>query len=250
MDLERSVKTAAERSTASALSGLPAATLDQRWQRWRHAENASDGPDEKARLALALHMPDPDWPDVELPDPPAYQSVLTCFSLQAVENVMNALARGFPPEEVVDIVDVDAATVKAIAGRCNELTRRAGLPLSEDALCRPRRTPVYVELMARLTRRPKGAGVLAQEWVNCARIKVPRGSVALIEPAAVARLHALAEMTGCELVSRSTDAGDVGYHLAKRGRGVYGSEPALEWVLAVVWVAAGLAVCRDLKLLC
>ncbi|WP_290888914.1 hypothetical protein [Arenimonas sp.] len=250
MDLERSVKTAAERSTASVLSGLPAATLDQRWQRWRNAENASDGPDEKARLALALHMPDPDWPDVELPDPPAYQSVLTCFSLRAVESVMNALARGFPPEDVVDVVDVDAATVKAIAARCNELTRRAGLPLSEDALCRPRKTPVYVELMARLARRPQGAGVLAQEWVNCARIKVPRGSVALIEPAAVARLHALAEMTGCELVSRSTDAGDVGYHLAKRGKGVYGSEPALEWVLAVVWVATGLAACRDLRLLC
>ncbi|PRH81235.1 hypothetical protein C6N40_13700 [Arenimonas caeni] len=249
MDLDTPVKAAAERGAASALSGLPAATLDQRWQRWRHASKASDGPDEKTRLALMLHMPDPKWPRLELPDPPPYKSTLTGFSLQAVESVMNAFSMGCSPEEVVEIIDVDVGTVGAIHTRCQELTRRTGLLFSKDSLRRPRRTPAYLGLMAELRSETRGLGVLAREWVSCARIKVPRGSIALIEPAAVAQLRAWAERIGYELASGSNARGDVGYCLAQKGEGAYGSEPVLEWILAVLWVAAGLAVCRDLKLL-
>jgi hypothetical protein len=248
MDLDRSVSMAAERGAASALSGLSAATLDQRWQRRRHASKAGDGPDEKTRLALTLHMPDPEWPSAELSVPPPFKSTLTGFPLWAVESVMNALSMGCPPEEVVDIVDVDVGTVKAIHDRCEELARRTGLRVSKDFLCRPRRTPAYIGLMALLDRAPRGLGDLAKEWAHCARIKVPRGSVALIEPEAVARLRALAEMIGYELASGSNDKADTGYYLAQKGEGAYGSEPLLDWVLAVLWVAAGLAVCRDLRL--
>lgn len=248
MELDRPVIAAAERGAASALSGLPVATLDQRWQRWRHARNTSDGPDERTRLALTLHMPDTEWPSEELPDPPPYKSTVTGFPLWAVESVMNALAMGYDPQEVVDIVDVDVGTAKAIHARCQELTLRTRRILSKDDLSRPRRTPAYLDLMALLDRKPQGLGDMAKEWAHCARITVPRGSVALIEPEAVARLRALAEMIGYELGSRSTEGGDVGHYLGKRGEGIYGSEPVLEWVLAVLWVAAGLAVCRDLRL--
>lgn len=248
MALDRPVRVAAERGAASALSGLPVATLDQRWQRWRHARKTNDGPDERTRLALTLHMPDPDWPAVEPSDPPPYKSTVTGFPLWAVESVMNALSMGYAPEEVVDIVDVDLGTAQAIQARCQDLTRRTRRLLSKDDLCRPRRMPAYLNLMALLDRKPQGLGDMAKEWAHCARIKVPRGSVALIEPEAVARLRALAEMIGYELGSGSTEKGDVGYYLAQKGENAYGSEPVLEWVLAVLWVAAGLAVCRDLRL--
>jgi hypothetical protein len=55
-------------------------------------------------------------------------------------------------------------------------------------------------------------------------------------------------MIGYELASGSNDKADTGYYLAQKGEGAYGSEPLLDWVLAVLWVAAGLAVCRDLRL--
>ena len=248
MELDRPVMVAAERGAASALSGIPVATLDQRWQRWRHARKASDGPDERTRLALALHMPNPEWPSVEHSEPPPYKSTVTGFPLWAVESVMNALSMGYAPEEVVDIVDVDVGTAKAIQARCQELTRRTGRLLSKDDLCRPRRTPAYLNLIALLDRAPQGLGDMAKEWVNCARIKVSRGSVALIEPTAVAQLRALAEAIEYGLASRSNERGDVGYYLAQTGKGSYGSEPVLEWVLAVLWIAAGSAVCRDLRL--
>ena len=248
MDVDGPMKVAMDRRTVSALSGVPVATLDQRWHRRRHAGESSEGPDERTRLALTLGMAAPGWPEVELPAPPPYQSMLTCFSLRSVESVMGALARGYSLEDVAEFVDVDAATVRAVADRCHELTRRTGLPLSENSLCQPRRTVPYLELMTQLARKPQGLGFLAWEWVSCARIVVPKRSLALIDPTAIARLRELAVLTGYGLSSESSEIGDVGYYLAKDGKYVYGSEQLLQWLFAVLWVADGLPACRDLKL--
>ena len=200
------------------------------------------------RLVAALHMSAPEWPSIELPAPPEYQPFLTGLSLRAVESVMNARVEGRSFEDIPNLVSVDPVNVGLIANRCNELMRRTGLSLSAKGLHLPRQTELYPKLMARLAKKPHGLGALAQEWVNCARIKSPPGTVALISTTAVDGLKALAKAIQCDLNSKEAGNGGVGYYLMDKGEHAYGSAQILKWAFAVIWVASGLEACRALQL--
>lgn len=227
-------------SSWAAIAGLSAAAVEQRWMRRSRAagDRSIDAHAKLKSLMQPLHL---SLVEPHREAPPKARPYRSRFSWQATEQVVAAIANGGRDREVAATCWVSEAKVCQIRERLEALARRSGLAVGTEKheLHPPRPTPFWRSLQGLLDTEDPRLALVAGQWATARRIRPQLLACPVYDDDAATALAQTITDAGYFVQWVDSDVGLQACAVVDAtGRAVYGALPALQWSLAVAWVAA------------
>lgn len=226
----------------AAIAGLSTAAVEQRWRR-RSRSSGDRQFDAQAKLKSLMPPRHLALVEVRRPDAPQRRPYRSRFSWRAIEQVLGSIANGLGDTDVAAACWVSELKAGLIRARVEALVRRSGLRVGFDkaALHPPRPTPLWRALQQLVDREDQRLALIAAQWATARRVNPELPACPVYDDDAVAALTQIITEAGLDV--RWAGSGEELPACAvvdSRGRAAYGALQALQWSLAVAWIATPL----------